>query len=268
MWIAVAAMINATTKKCWLLLGAFVAIKILSDALSEVTQFNLRTHLKTLFHTLLIALFLTYYKSLLMFFDQFIASLCVFDGAVFHEAFSQATEQVEEAIAQDNGGWRSRFASFWKPIKDMWGFWVTGVGLLSHSTIVAIMHYVKAVTLLIVVQFGPLAALFSLLPGPFRRSFSTWAKSYVNVTCWTITLNIFLVLAKTFASVSRINAGSLGIPLGETLGYTCLSIVLGVAIFLTPTWTAKFISGATVANLSTGLSLAAGKAGKAVQLKA
>ena len=140
------------------------------------------------------------------------------------------------------------------------------LGLLSHGVAVALMHYVKAVSLLVVVQFGPLAALFSLLPGPFKRSFSVWSKSYVNITCWTITLNIFWVLSKTFSTASLIKAGGIGAPFGETLGYTCLSIVLFVAIFLTPTWTSKFIGGVLVPNMTTGLSLAAGKVGKLAQL--
>ena len=134
------------------------------------------------------------------------------------------------------------------------------LGLLSHGGAVVFMHYLKVVSLLVSMQFGPIAALFSLLPGPFASSFSTWAKSYLSISCWSITLNIFWLLSKTFAATSMAQVGGIGVPFGETLGYTGLSLVLLMAIFLTPTWTAQFIGSAIVANLTRGVSLAAGKA--------
>jgi len=95
--------------------------------------------------------------------------------------------------------------------------------------------------------------LFSLLPGPFKRGFATWAKSYVHISCWTITINIFWVLTKAFSLTSLL--------LEEGVGHIFLSIVLFIAIFLTPTWTSKFIGGAITANIAAALSMASSRLG-------
>ena len=249
-WIAASAMLDTILTKCWALLGAFLVIKLLVSAWGDVGEerFSLRTYLKILFQGLLIALFLTYYKTFLMTFDYFIDSICVFDSDVF-----QPTKELKEP---SGSAWFGFLKSPIQTLLDNWAQWLV---LFTHGGAVKLMHYVKSVTLLVLLQFGPLAALFSLLPGPFKQSFSTWSKSYLNVSCWTITLNILWVLSNSFSRVAIETAGNPSSLLGEKMAYTMLSLVLFIAIFLTPTWTSKLINGVNPANLTAGIGMVAEK---------
>jgi hypothetical protein len=122
------------------------------------------------------------------------------------------------------------------------------------------MRYIKAVTLVMMVPFSPLAAMLSLLPGPFKRSWSHWAKSYVHVTCWSITLGIFQALVDAFTKVSRsIVPNTVSSFFEETVGHALLYTVLLVAIFLTPTWTSKLIGHAIIANIWDSINMTASK---------
>jgi hypothetical protein len=233
-WIKSSEMLNITIKKCWVLLGAFVAIKMLVIAFSDVGEerFALRKHLRILLQGLLIAVFLTYYKSFLMTIDYLIDSLCVFNRITF-----KATQEFPTKCEWVNFIIRKLLA-----LTDV-------LALITHVGAVKLMHYIKSITLLVLLQFGPLAALFSLLPGPFRQSFNTWAKSYLYVSCWTLTLAIMDVLANSFSFFKE-----------DVLAYPILYLVLYIAIILTPAWTAKLISGVSTVNILGGIGMVTGEA--------
>lgn len=179
-------MIDVITKKCWRLFGVFLAVKFISDAWVEIAhgKFELRTHVKTVFQAMMIGVFLAYYKSLLMFFDHFIDSLCVFDQEALCASIEPIQDRLPNYEPRQSAGqsWFSVIKLLAKMVLD---FFPKLVALLTHGGAVALMHYIKVIALLVTSQFGPLAALFSLLPGPFKRGFATWAKSYLNITCWT-----------------------------------------------------------------------------------
>ena len=104
------------------------------------------------------------------------------------------------------------------------------------------MHYIKSVSLLILSLLGPFAALFSLLPGPFKASFKTWSKGYVNVSCWTITIAILDMLTTAFRSTT-----------GQEAHQIVLSFVLFITTFFIPTWTAKLIGNVNLGNVAAGV---------------
>jgi len=255
MWIATSVMLEATIKRCWRLLGAFLVLKMLSEALHSFNgeRLSLRPQLQVLFEGLLMALWLAYYKPLLMQLDGLIVSL-----SFFQEAEEEVIAQVsEQASCSGNGpggwlGWLQMLSGFCQGWVDKCA---KGLFLLSHSGAVALMRYVRAVSLLISVQLGPLAALLSLLPGPFKKCFATWARSYGQLLCWHLVLNVLGMLARAFAVASMGQVEGAALALGETLSYSCLSIVLFVAIFFTPTWSAQLIGGGAVANLLSGLGM-------------
>ena len=263
MWVATSSMIDVITKKCWRLFGVFLAVKFISDAWVELAhgKFELRTHVKTVFQAMMIGVFLAYYKSLLMFFDHFIDSLCVFDQEALCASIERIQDRLPNYEPRQSAG-QSWFLVIKLLAKMVLDFFPKLVALLTHGGAVALMHYIKVIALLVTSQFGPLAALFSLLPGPFKRGFATWAKSYLNITCWTITINIFWVLTKAFSTTSFwIESSTATSLLEEGLGHALFSIVLFIAIFLTPTWTSKFIGGAITANVATALSVAISRLG-------
>lgn len=116
------------------------------------------------------------------------------------------------------------------------------------------MHYVKAISLVITSLLGPFAAVFSLLPSVFKHTFSTWAKSYVHLTFWTVILNIFSILSKSLVTLSiSLKSDAAAASFKQDTGSTFLSFILFFAIFLTPVWTSKLISGAVVASIGNAL---------------
>lgn len=232
MWLMASSMLDIILKKCWLLLGAFVVIKMLVSAFGDVGEerFSLRTHLNILFQALLIAVFFTYYKTFLMTFDYFIDSLCIFDGSVLRTKIN-SIEKAEGSIIK-------RFLLDY--LKEAMVF-------ATQEGAVKFMHYIKSVALLVLSQLGPFAALFSLLPGPFSASFKTWSKGYINVSCWTLTLAITDMLVS-------------GLQINSEESQVILSCVLFIVTLFTPTWTAKLISGVNIGNLAAGVGSAPGKA--------
>ena len=77
----------------------------------------------------------------------------------------------------------------------------------------------------------------------------------MQLMCWHIVLNVFSMLSRAFAAASKARAEGAAFALGESISYTCLSLVLFVAIFLTPTWSAQLVSGGAIGNLLSGLSV-------------
>jgi hypothetical protein len=253
MWIAVSSMITVVTKRCWSLLGAFITIRLLVDAIFDVSQgqFTLVPYARTLLHAFFIASFLTYYKPLLVFFDGFIESLCNVEEIVFSEAlFNQGKDRITDYFED-----KSFFSWVDIIVKNLVELLPKTLFLLTHSGAIHAMHYLKAVTLLIITCVGPFAAVFSILPGPFKKGWPVWAHSYVHVTCWTITLNIFMALTKAFNFGSLMTEPRSGSTFfSEIIGQAVLSFVLLIAIFLTPTWTSKFMGPAVIAPLGSILN--------------
>ena len=165
-----------------MLLGASVVIKMIASAFMDMGEerFSIRTQFRILAQAFLIAVFLTYYKTFLMTFDYMIDSLCFFKP----EMMQQPVRNTESIASGGNTITR-------------WIIRQTGDFFLSFLTqkgMIKFMHYIKSVSLLILAILGPFATLFSLLPGPFKSSFKTWSRGYINVSCWTITLAILEVL--------------------------------------------------------------------------
>ncbi len=254
MWLATSAVMDALIKICWKLFGGFLAIRFIKDGFVDVMngRFELRTHLNTVFQAVLIGIFLSYYKFILMSFDNFIDMFCISDKEVLPVALGKL-----EVSAPDYEK-SFRFFSIIKTLlKGIFDLLPKLISIFSHAGAIAVVHYFKAIALLIASQFGPLAALFYLLPGPFKKGFSTWAKSYINISCWAITLNLFWVLSKAFSVTSFFTeSNSASTLVGETAGHAILSFVFFIAIFLTPVWTSKFIGSAIVPNLGGALDVA------------
>lgn len=220
MWIAASAMLDTTIQRCWFLLGTFVVVKMLVRALSELgkTHFSLATHLKIIARAFLIAIFLHYYKNFLMTFDYFIDSLSLFEK----HRLPQPSVGSEKSLGISGTVGRfllDRFKHF--------------MFFLTQEGAVRMMHYVKSVVLLILAQLGPFAALFSLLPGIFSASFKTWARGYINVSCWGVTLAIVDMLAVHL--VENVHTGS-------ATAQVVLSFSLFIATLFTPLWTSYLIN--------------------------
>lgn len=237
MWLVASAMLNAILKKCWLLLGAFVVVKMIVSTFMDLGEerFSLGTQFRILAQAFLIAIFLNYYKTCLMTFDYMIDSLCFFKVEVMQQTVSN-TEKIVSA--------RSTITHWLlKAVGEIGNFF-----LFTQQGVTHFMHYIKSVSLLILSILGPFSALFSLLPGPFKASFKTWSKGYVNVSCWTITLAILDVLATTFQATT-----------GQEGYRVMLSFVLFIMTFFVPTWTAKLIGNVNLGNVAAGIGTGIGK---------
>lgn len=244
MWVTASAVLDVILKRCWVLLSAFVVVKMLISAFNDLggEGFSLRVQLKILAQSFLIAIFLTYYKTFLMTFDDLIKSLCFFEETVVRStvAHTKKVPSLADIILRPS------------LLLDVAG---NLLSFFSMQGAIRFMHYIKAVALLILSQLGPFAALFSLLPGPFNASFRTWSKGYINVSCWTITLAIMDTLGSSFLYAT----------IGSEQASTFLSFVLFIATLFTPTWTAKLISGINLGNLAAGVGSAPGRALTAVR---
>lgn len=251
MWVAASEMIDVVIQKCWLLLAAFLALKVLTDTFSQYDQLSFSTHVRTLFKAIGIVLLLSYYKKCLMCFDNFIDSLCIHldDTPLTTEPLKGWGGSAAPTDAVTRSGILKLLSSLFEKLFGL-------VSLLSHSGAIAFMNYMRAVALLILMQIGPLCSILSLLPGPFQNSFKTWLKSYVYISCWAITLSLFTVFIKAFRAVHLASGES------STIAYACLSIVLLMAIFLTPTWTARFIGSVSLGSYIAGIGALAGKVGR------
>jgi hypothetical protein len=248
MWIAVSATTDTFIRKFGWFFGTLLGLKLLLDFCVDVVhgQLDLGACVRTLFRAILIGIFLNHYKPILMFFDNFIDSLCPYSEEATWEAVERIPKELQESYLEH----RSLLAVFVYLAK----FLIEAAPKLlvpaTHLGAIQTMRYIKAVTLIVMVPFGPLAAMLSLLPGPFKKSWSNWAKSYVHVTCWSITLGIFQALCDAFTKVSgAIVPDTVSSFFEETIGHLFLSSVLFVAIYLTPTWTSKLVGQAIIANI-------------------
>ena len=236
MWLVASAMLTTILNRCWLLLGAFVVIKMIVSAFIELGEerFSLAAQFRILAQALLIAVFFTYYKTFLMTFDYMIDSICFFKPEVI-----QQTASHTEKVAREEGKlmkWLIKIISYGG-----------NLFLFTQQGVTYFMHYIKSVSLLILSILGPFAALFSLLPAPFNASFKTWSKGYINVSCWSITLAILDVLATSFQATT----GSEGYRV-------MLSFVLFIMTFFVPTWTARLIGNVNLGHVAAGIGTGIG----------
>ena len=241
MWLVVSSMLGVMLQRCWLLLGAFVGGKMLVSAFLDLGEdrFSPATHIKIVGQTFLLAIFLLYYKTILMFFDYLIDSLCFFGPEVVQHTKAQSDS------ATVPGNFLMKFLHHFVGIVGDMGFFMTQCGASSF------MRYARAVSLLVLAILGPLSALFSLLPGPFRSSFKTWCKSYANVTCWAITLAVIDLLEETFVfhtgNNHRMHHG------------TMLSFALFIMTFFVPSLTSKLISSVDLGGIVSGMGRGGGQ---------
>jgi hypothetical protein len=271
MWIVVSAMLQVMIKMCWKVFGTFMLIKLLWEGFMDMSSgtLDLRTHIKTLSHALLVAIFLTHYKFIIMYFDNFINAFCIDQKELatqIGDYLKGSAEQYQEEYQafKEGKSWFAVVKNFFKVIFD---FVPKMLALVSHGGVVQLMHAIKVMILIPTIILGPLSAVLSFLPGPFKKSFSNWSKSYINITSWAITLHIFSVLAKFYGSSSfwMKSKDATSIAIGS-MGHIVLSIGLFIAILLTPTFTSKLLGSAVVANVGQALNMASSKMGLARRL--
>lgn len=251
-WVATSGMIDASIRQCGRLLGGFVTLKMMYDWYEDYEQHSVAIHIRTLFSSLAMVLFFRYYKQVLMQFDHFIDMLCIHEhgGELIFEKFKSLGSNYEPIKGFG-------FKAIGRYIKRFFDLLSQMVVLLSHGGAIYFMHYTRAVALLLLAQVGPVAALLSWLPGPFRGSFGQWMKNYASISCWAITLQVFWGLSQGFEATVRPQG------VGALLGHLLLAVVLFLAILSTPTWTSNFINGNTLGGFTSGLGSLITKGGSA-----
>lgn len=257
MWVATSGMLDTTLSKCMKLLGGFVTLKMMHDWYEGYEEMNVSMHIRTLFRALALVVFFRYYKQLLMYFDYFIDALAI------HESGTELAAEKLGSLGNLPGPVDDpmSFRAMWRYVKFFFKLIQHLAFLFSHMGAIYFMCYVRAVSMLLLVQLGPLAAVLSWLPGPFARAFQQWSKSYVTVSCWAITLRVFAVLSQSFG-LAVMHQGP-----GAMLGHSLLSVVLFFMILMTPSWTAKFIGSEMLGGLVSGLQGWAVKAGQLAMKK-
>jgi hypothetical protein len=210
MWNAVSYLIDGAIKTSLQLLPIFLIIRLFSDEF--INRYNgvvdFKKHVKTMFETVVIVCFLYNYKWSLEMFDKFINLIAI-----------AKIEVIEETLANvdNSSNWKDILGQIMNKVKN---FLPNYIFAFTQEGAIMVMHYFKAVLLMIASTLGPFAVTLSLLPGPFRRGFPNWSRHYVNVSCWTITLNILAVLIETHRKVSSLSA-----ELGAVPANTLISIV-------------------------------------------
>lgn len=256
-WVATSVMITNVIKGCWALLGPCMIIKMLYDAISDLGNeyFSVRKQVRTLLQAMCLVVLLAHYKPILMFFDNFIDVLCLRDVIIFSkETNITALEGVTRNVSS------SLLLYCISPFMALINLVVPSLSALlayfSHKGVIFVMRYMRMIMLIVLAQVGPLAAILSLLPGPFKNSFRLWLGSYVNVSCWAITLRVFWhltdVLAYLFATGDCFAVDTGFVPIRVFMS-TTFSIMLLVAIFYTPSITSKFVNAVTIPSLLSGL---------------
>lgn len=245
MWNAVSYLIDGAIKTSLQLLPVFLVIRLLSDEF--MNRYNgvvdFKRHIKTIFETAIIVCFLYNYKWSLEIFDKFINLIAI-----------AKIEVIEETLANVDTGFQLKNMAG-QIMKKLANLLPNYVFAFTQEGAVMVMHYLKTILLMIASTIGPFAATLSLLPGLFRKSFSNWSRHYVNVSCWTITLNILAVLTETHRKIFAASQET-----GGTSANALISIVLLITIFLTPTITSYFVGGTVLPNLS-GITRTVTKAG-------
>ena len=118
--------------------------------------------------------------------------------------------------------------------------------------------------LLVLMQLGPFAMLLSWLPGPFQGSFQQWLKSYIHyfLLGHHPAVSSAVVDAKPLAGACLVRGCRHYVEEIEPVAHTLLSLILLIAIFMTPTWTAKFMGSTMLSNFVTSIGGLASQGGK------
>lgn len=266
MWMVMSAMLQVMINVCWGFFKLFVPFKLIWVGVVDVAngKIDVRTHVKTMLQAVLIAILLAHYKFLIMYFDRFIDMFCISENDVATQISvylkdSAAVYDQEFKAYTEGKNWFYAIKVFFKVIFDLLPKMLM---IFVHGGAVKLMHYLKVMVLLPTILLGPFSAILTFLPGPLKKGFSSWVKSYINITSWAITLHIFSILTKYYSGAAFwIKSHSAASLVGESVGHVLLSIGLLVAIFLTPTFTSKLLGGAIVANVGNALNMASGKMG-------
>lgn len=253
LWITASLMLANATQLAWIILGGTFSLRFLSDIYTDFSrgEISIRTHIITIFHAFLVAIFLNHYKFFLMVFDNFIDLISLSDTEIIAKVVPAANAQGTDITGSLPV---VKELSFLK--RTLFKYILEPLLLVSHEGAIWFMHYLKIISLLVTALLGPFAAAFSLLPGFSIKRLAGWAKIYVSISCWAITLNIFWVLTQVHR---KIFVSEQGLASGEGIAYLLTSIGLFLAIFQTPTFTAKFVGYALSANIGGGVDTLARK---------
>lgn len=108
------------------------------------------------------------------------------------------------------------------------------ISLFTHMGLVMFMKNLRTMLLLVTSTLGPFAAVLSMVPA-FSGSLARWLKSYIGISAWIITLNVFECIAQTSQG-----------PFGAATGF---GLILAVSIILTSTFTSMFIGNAFASGI-------------------
>lgn len=99
MWLAAAYIISTAVTICWYIFGLFLAISLAQGTYEDILneKLNIRRLAKTLSRAILVGLFLSNYKTVLMLFDQFISTVFVFGDEPLYEA-SKALKEKDKVV--------------------------------------------------------------------------------------------------------------------------------------------------------------------------
>ena len=247
-WNALSLNIDAITEKSWEILPLVVLFKMIYDftVYAGTEHITIKTHIRTLLKTFMIAFFLVFYKNFLMVVDDVIGFFSSLD-VDYNEALAAIRKKNMEELND---------LSFAKKIikipalvlgKTISG-WTYFISFATHQGSIVFMDCVKSTIIVILSHLGPIAAVISILPGPFSNSLSTWLRNFVSIFAWSITLS---VLQKIINAVN--DSLHVSNKFTDNLFIIPASIALLICIFLTPMWTSMFL----VNSVSTGVMAAA-----------
>ncbi|MHB9146896.1 MAG: hypothetical protein ACYC2U_00265 [Candidatus Amoebophilus sp.] len=252
MWQTTASIINWVISICWKAFPFCLFIRLASD--EATNRYNgvidFKVHLKTIYTAILIAYFLANYKRILESFDEFIN--------IFHFSEPESLKIMGKSAPEaqqtnDSLPWYKNITDrlskegniILQYLSDQAAGYLSAGAYKIHKAFIYIMHYAKVYLLLLTALIGPIAAVGTLLPTFIRTNFSTWARSYFNIACWGIVLNIFKAFAEAHRRAAESSSGFI-----DTGAYTFSSAILVICILLTPTITSQFIGSAITPNLA------------------
>ncbi len=251
LWDIVSINIDAIIKKSWQFLPAIVLVRLLYDFIvySGTENISIKSHVRTLLRTFFIAFFLAFYKEFLMVVDSIVGSFSSLDTD-YEKALKMMNKKNIEYIENTSlikQAIRYPFLMLFKSANKLGNM----VLFLTHQGSILFMDSLKSIILIVLSHFGPVAAVLSILPGMFSGTLSTWLRNYVNIFGWTITLSI---LQKLVFMIDKIKVNSY--KLGDSAIILPTSIVLLIAIFLTPLWTSMFLGNSVSSGIMSGISWA------------
>jgi hypothetical protein len=233
MWQYISNLITLSLSTCEKILPVAFLARLIYDEVQNRRKgvIDLRVHASTIFTTILIFVFFKNYKWCLE----------ALDGLIQAFYFYVPVELNADQAADQAGKW----ATFIKKLKANLEIfnpsnWSTLLLAKLQEYSILAMQYFRAILLLIASIFGPIATLTYFIN---RNGFSSWLGSYLNLSCWGITLNVFegIVHAHKSAAITS-GTGSISFVVG--------SAVIAFLIFMTPTITSQFIGNAILPNLA------------------